>query len=170
MKWGVNCDKNSNNRNIIENYIQFLACPDVDIIVCSPDNCINETIISTCLLEITAISYERLSNIDGDDIIDIVFFIGTGDYSNATLPFTYSWEFNPDDFIGVEFTTDGGLKLKLKPGKNLDYLNSKITVRVTDASGCTFIKNCYYTPAGMQCADDFVDCVNPGILKVVKLV
>lgn len=165
MKWGIKCNSGV-NRGILENYIGYLACPSIDLIVCSPDNCSNPTIISACVLDILTVTVNRVDNNSTDNNVDIIFSLQIGDYTGGTLPFIYAWSFEGTyvDIIGS--TTNQELNLKLRPNANLDFIIFSVTISIIDANGCADSKRVYYTPAGIIIDPAYIPCVNIGTLLV----
>lgn len=165
MKWEIKCDSNV-NRDILENYINYLACEDVDLIVCSPDDCSNPTIISSCVCEIVEITENKVFTED----VTVIYSLQIGDYTNCSTPFTYLWDYNEEFFDLVGGVTSSTLQLKIKDEirDGFDGLEYAIGVSITDANGCTANKVCYHVSDEAQtCEEDYIECVNPRLLEVL---
>lgn len=163
LKYGTTC-KDDSIKAIIENYIKRINCKDFDHQVCYPDiECTsNLTITSTCICEIASMEFNRVSNISGDNIVDVIFSVGgIGNITGCAPPYIYSWSFDDTglELVGVLNSTE--LQLKLKVGFNLDYLVFHVTLGLTDANGCTTIKRCVYVPSSLICDESYVECPNP---------
>lgn len=166
IKWRFSCRDNS--RWIIENYVEYLNCPEVNLVPCGTVNCQEggSTVSSACTLVINEIA--------GEVIVDqgrIYFSVLIDGYVGGTLPFSYSWTYNTDDFELVAGATvnEPELRLALKPGRDSSYLNTDINVTITDANGCEVTKGCFYTPSGMECdLSVFTFCPNTRQLEVVN--
>lgn len=158
LRYGFTCEDNS--RSIIENYILYLNCPTVTTIVCDADNCKNDPIIGNCSLSISDIEFTLIE--DNPDI-DIAF---TANFSGGASPFTYLWEFNIDDFTSFNGVNQSELDLKLKPGRDLDFLNTRVKVTIVDSGGCSDNKQCYYMSGDMNCDNNFINCPNTNNLVV----
>lgn len=152
MKYGFSCE--DVERPILENYIVYLNCATVNIVVCSPDNCVNDPIVNTCSLRITDINVDLAED---NPFVDLIF---GANIVGGNAPFHFQWSYNIDDFDVYGPTDTFSLSLKGKPGKDVSYLNSVLGVTITDRDGCTDTKSCFYTPDQMECADDFIDCPN----------
>lgn len=143
---------------ILENYAESLDCGQM--VICNEAiDCSNNVIEFNCSLNIAAIYKIVNEN-------TVTFYIADGDLTGGLAPFKYQWDFEDDDFDqSGELETDQAV-LTVKAGKDLDLLVSIISVMVTDANNCEFIKHCYITPSGMQCADDYTACLNVSGLVV----
>lgn len=162
MKWGTNCSSGT-NRNILENYINYLTCEDVNLIVCSPDDCSNPTIISTCTLDIIDLTVDLIE----DDEADIAFSLQIGDYTGGILPFTYLWSFDNTYVENTNGLTNQELKLKTRDGVDLDFVIFGVELKVIDSAGCEDIGRFIYTPSGIIHAEGYTLCPNPGILEIL---
>lgn len=170
VKWGISCDKNANNRAIIENYQVYLACPEVTTIICNPDDCDNPTVISQCSLEVTDLTVNRVSEIDTDDLVDIIFSLQIGDYTGGTLPFTYVWDFDDTYLTSTNGILSSELQLKLKPGDgtDLDHLVFSVSLKITDAAGCEVTTRFFYVGGDLIIDDGYVPCPNPSTLSLIQ--
>ncbi len=157
LYWGTKY-KNVDD-SIIENYAESLGCGVINI--CNPSDCVNETEILNCSLSITKISKTVEEN-------TVTFYIEDEDLVGGTSPFQYEWEFEEDDFDNSGEIDVSQAILTIKVGKRLDLLVSLISVTITDINGCIAIKNCYITPSGMQCANDYVACPNNTALAITN--
>lgn len=80
---------------------------------------------------------------------------------------TYSWIWDTDVFTAAGPINGPQLKLAVNTGKDLEAIVSPVTVIVIDTdTNCRSEMQCYYTPDGMICDEDFVPCVNPEDLVV----
>lgn len=158
LQYGYSCE--SQDCGIIETYIDYLNCPTVVRAICTPviNNCSNPITTFICNFKVLSIS-SALPGV-GDDF-DISFFIPTGGLDNGLSPYTYQWEFDGGYFTIVGSSTDPILKLTLEAGKELDLLETEVSVTVTDSNGCHSTKTCWFTPAGMKCGGAFIPCPNP---------
>jgi hypothetical protein len=151
---------NLSSKEILENYIQFLNCPTVNINICYPDNCNNSTIDFTCTIAISAIS----------QIIDnrtITFFLDLGSLTNYVNPLQYLWTYDNTVFDITGGLNQSTLVLTLKSGKIFDNLVSQVTLKVTDANGCSITKSCFLVSEAMQCST-YILCSNPRNLNIVN--
>lgn len=165
LKWGFSCKDNS--CGIVENYLQYISkdCPTVIFSICFPDNCQNSAIVFNCNLKLIGITGER--DVDQEKI---VFDLGVGDYINGLPPFTYEWTYDEDIFDIISgSTTSPQIELQLKEDKQIELVITPIMVEITDSNGCTASKQCYLTPEGMQCANNYVPCNNPSDLEVTMI-
>lgn len=166
VKWGISCSNNA-ARGIIENYIEYLDCPDVDHVVCEQDNCSNPSITTTCNCELLMLEYDRLSNIGGDDIVDIIFRLNSEGSQGCQLPFvSYLWSWDGTGFYSDANYQEPELKLRLKPGFDLDYLVFTVILQVVDSAGCTNTKVCVYAAGTVICDESYVECPNPHTLQI----
>lgn len=170
LLWGISC-KTSNNA-IIENYIEYLACPEVILKPCfEGEPCVNTVTIHNCNLNITGITFNITDEaVDPDDLTtgQSLFLLSIGDIFGATAPIDYLWTVNTDHFEVVGTLDTPYLVVKPKPGKSLETITSLIRVDITDAQGCKDFKECYYTPTGMQCGNTFVPCSHTKDLVVTN--
>lgn len=155
LYWGVR--RTGLDDIIIENYIEHLGFSKMEI--CHPRDCSNDTIVFTCNLAIASISKAVNENV-------ITFFIADGDITGGKAPFTYKWTFESDDFDNSGTIDVEEAILTVKVGKRLNLLVSSISVKITDSNNCSYIKNCFLTPSGMECAENFVSCPNTSNLQV----
>jgi hypothetical protein len=166
LVWGIKC--HTHPWAIIENYIEKLDCPEVDLDIChsKKTGCPDNTIVNKCIVNITGISFSLETT--GDE--DIIFYLSVNNVFGATAPITYNWIYDNTDFELIEdaSNTDAELKLKLKTGKSLNDLVTLIRVEIEDAAGCTDYKECWYTPTGFQCGA-FIPCRNPTSLVVTPV-
>lgn len=144
---------------ILENYAESLGCSDMEI--CNPSDCVNETEIFNCSLSINKISYTIDEN-------TVTFYIADGDLVGNSPPFEYMWSYDIDDFDNSGVIDIEKAVLTVKLGKELDLLVTPISIQITDKYGCKATKNCYLTPDGMQCADNYVACPNVSGLVVTN--
>lgn len=156
LYWGAKY--NNIDAIILENYAESLNCGQM--VICNDvKNCNNDTITFNCNLGITAIS----------KIIDentVTFYIADGDIIGGLEPFIYQWDYEEDDFDQSGEIDTSEAVLTVKAGKDLSLLVSIVSVMVTDANNCEFIKHCYITPSGMQCANNYAACLNISDLVV----
>jgi len=158
LYWGQPPD--STDDAILENYLEQLGyCEGVDLIPCYEEDCVNDPIVVDCTLAISSIQSSISENV-------VTFSIPSNGITNGITPYTYQWDYEEDDFILSGPIGASTLILTVKPNKNINYLTSNISVAVTDANGCTIIKSCWLTPAGMQCTEEYAACVPPTLLTV----
>lgn len=138
---------------ILENYIEYLNCPTIDLNICHPDGCVNITEDFTCSLNIAKISSTISEN-------TVTFFIADGDLAGNSPPYTYNWTYQIDDFDNSGGIDTQEAVLTVKVGKQLILLVTPIAVQVVDKYGCIANKACFLTPSGMQCASDYKACSN----------
>lgn len=159
LKWGVN--SNAIDEVIIENYVEQLACDCIDLDICHPDNCINDTIIVTCNVQVAKISNTIVENL-------VTFYIQDIDLTGGLAPYTYQWSFEQDDFDNSGTVDVNKAVLTVKLGKKPELLVTKITVTITDNNGCKVTKSCYMTPQGMQCLTTYKPCSTITNLKLIS--
>lgn len=152
---------NLSSKEILENYIQFINCPTVNINICYPDNCNNPTINFTCTIAISAIS-QTINN------RTITFFLDTGSLTNYTNPLQYLWTYDSTVFDITGGLNQSTLVLTLKSGKIYNNLVSPVTLEVIDANDCSVTKSCFLVSEVMQCAT-YTPCDNPRSLSVSNL-
>lgn len=164
VNYGIKCSDVS--CAIIENYIEYLNCPDVSNEICNPDDdCTNPIIDFNCNLSLFSIEYAAVE----DEDWDVIFSVTSDDYVGATPPLVYLWTFDTDDWDVVGTATTSELKLTLKPGKVLSLLVTPITLQITDSNECTDTKICYLNGGNMACFESFVSCNNAQDLQVVGI-
>lgn len=163
LHYGYNCK--DNGLAIIENYLEFLSCPNIKLIVCNTEPYCNTTPNSfDCNFNITAIS-ATLNPVGVE--ADIIFDLKVIDYAGGKLPLTYNWIYDEEDFDLVGSIEDSQVKLVLKEGKQLNLLITQIGVEVIDADGCGDSKYCWFVGGSMQCAYNYVPCSNATELTVI---
>lgn len=159
LHYGFSCKHN--NAAILENYITYLGCPNINLVVCDNDPTCTDgnPVIFRCTFNIISIS----ATLSPESGTDVIFDVKIVDYQNGVPPFTYEWEWDSDDFDLVEGTDSESaeLRLKVKPGKVVDYLVSNIYVGVTDSNGCFDSKSCWLVMGNMQCGFNYDRCPNP---------
>lgn len=160
LYWGLEEDKEVELK-VLENYAEYLACPDIDLTICHGDNCSNPTIVMNCVLKVASIQ---------SSIIDttVRFFVNPTDVTGGKTPYTYEWDYDIDDFINISSPNSPEVTLTPKIGKKLSLIVSIISLRVTDANGCETIKHCYFTPQGMKCASGYIACDTVGELVIIN--
>lgn len=168
LQWGFNCrDKSC---AIIENYIEYLACPNIDLIICNQENteCGNSiTTVFSCNFNLISIS--ATLNPTDDPESDVIFDLKLVDYVGGKLPFSYVWTYDTDDFDIIGENNLPQIKLKVKPDKQVELLVTQISVQITDADGCIDTKSCWLTPEGMECNINYVACSSPVDLEVISI-
>jgi hypothetical protein len=164
--WGLTIPQVDNE--IIENYIEYLACPDVILSICHVPNTnpcgdsVTNPVVLNCELNITNISFNT-STIGAD----IVFNLGAGDIFGAKTPISYLWTYDTATFDLIGGTnSSAAIQLKLKAGKNLSTLTTPIRVDITDGNGCMDFKQCYFSGGVMRCNSSFSPCPNARNLTI----
>lgn len=146
---------------ILENYLDYLNCPTVDHTTCFPDNCSNPVITNMCNIVLSSISYTVVGR-------TLTFYIDPANLTGATLPLTYLWSYNTQDFTITGNNTSSTLVLTLKTGKVLSSLVTMVTVGIQDANQCTASKQCYLVQGTMHCDSGYVQCPNGSNLVVTS--
>ena len=142
---------------ILENYAIYLGCSTVKIPVCkAPDDCSNETIVLICNL-----------------VIEEILHTATGTTHVFSVPpmddiESYTWDYDTRIFTLASASDESSITLVVKGGIDMEYVVTPISVLAMAENGCIAIKTCYYTPNGMQCADDYMPCSNPRDLQVTN--
>lgn len=153
LYWGFSCEDIDDK--ILDNYKNSLTCDTLNKTTCFPDNCVNETVILICDLQISGISF----SFDETERI-ITFFIPEEGITNGLAPYSYKWTYEIDDFDQAGTIDTAQSTLALKENKQFDVLVTAISVEVTDANGCKATKNCYFVEGEIQCAEDYQPCSN----------
>lgn len=154
LKYGVECSDSSSA--IVENYIAYLNCPDVDLEICHPDDCKNEVVRFSCLINVPVLS----------GVINSNTITYTASIVGGKAPFTYAWSFDQTKFTASGATNQPELSITAKPGLDISTLVASVTLVVTDADGCKDTKTCYLDNSLTKCNPNFVPCVNPSGLSV----
>ena len=160
MKATVNVDK-----AILENYLQYLDCPTVELATINPDICSNPTINFRCQLSSGAI----IVNISSNTGI-LIFSIDETQIINGKSPFTYTWSYDPDDIILTSGINSNSVSFKLKDGKNIDNIVVAIGVDIVDSNGCKYSKSCYLVNKAMECIVNYAACRTVNSLVVTNVV
>lgn len=160
-QWGIrSCDEV--DKPILEDYIGYLECPEVTPPNCYPASpCINETIEVVCDTNINKLTV----SVDGAIMIYTVL---PTDMVGFTEPLSYEWTFDTAVFVASGPVNDYQLRLSVKPGLDITTLVAPVSVKITDKYGCTSTKQCFFTPAGLQCNINYVPCVNTHNLTIVN--
>lgn len=166
LYYGFSCK--TGKSAIIENYLEYLNCSNIKLIICNQAKVCakDKPSVFNCNFNLISIS-ATLNPVAGTDII---FDVKLVNYAGGTLPFSYSWDFDEDDFdlVGGTDAMSPEIKLALKPDKVIELLVSQITVEITDANGCTDSKSCWLIPDGeMRCGASYQSCNNPVGLTAV---
>lgn len=169
LAWGFTCvNKAAVDEAIMENYIEFLQCPTVEIAICHPDcntgdgvtlfPC-NEFVINKITLE----SYTGLM----DDFVTYAFMVleANGDLTGVNAPFTCVWEFDTN-VLDLLSLSDCVLTTKYKTGVDPNIITT-IKVTITDSAGCIAEKTCYFINGQIECDDDYIICPNTIDLTVL---
>lgn len=151
----------SNIEALIENYIEYLDCEEIDLTICNPDNCKNDPIIFNCNFNVLRITADVTSQI-------MVFTVGPSDFAGGTAPYTYDWTFEQDDFDSVGPINQDTLLLTVKTGKITELLVSSVKVKITDANGCIDEKLCYLAGGIMRCGTNYAPCSAPSMLAIIN--
>lgn len=160
--WGVKTK--SVDDAILENYIEKLnynKC--VELVICNEADCFNEPIVVVCILSVLSIQVTKSENV-------VIFSIPNGGILNGTPPYSYEWTYESDDFIPAGAIDLETATLTVTPSKDINYLISNVSVRVTDSNGCTATKSCWLIPSGMQCTENYAACVPVSTLIVTNKV
>jgi hypothetical protein len=161
--WGFSCNKET-DLSIVENYIEYLACPKVKLKICHEgEPCTDDGInIVNCNINIVGMSFTIIQD-NG-----ISFILDVGDVIGAKLPYIYQWTFDTNVFDLATGTnaTSISLFVKLKQGLDMNSIVTPITVHIIDANGCTDTKTCYKVPDGLACSINFVPCKTPHNLVI----
>lgn len=147
VRYGVGC--NLSHDVFYENYLKYIDCPTVDHLVCFPDECNASsvpTVVFTCSLAITTLNYEY-----NEDNGQLRFFVNPSDITGKLEPISYNWLYDSDIFDVVGLTNQSQLILTLKPGKQLDTINTSITLAIVDANNCEAVKTCGFGNGELVC-------------------
>lgn len=150
LQWGI-ATKNVDGI-ILENYIEFLACPTLDYIICNPSDCNNNSISVTCNLSIAKITALIVDKV-------VTFSILNEDILNGLAPYTYKWEYETNDFDNSGVIDTDKSVLTVKSNKKASLLVTNIKLTITDSNNCIITKSCYLTPQGMQCINTYIPCM-----------
>lgn len=164
LLWGFECKNNTGA--IIENYLEYLNCPDVKYSVCHEDIACtpSQPVDFHCRIAVVNISYLPDTTTAPEDVI---FSLGITDTIGATQPLSYHWYYDASDFDLISADVlQPTIRLKLKAGKVLALVVSSVSVGITDASGCFVLKQCWFTGTGMRCSVNYAPCRNPQNLSV----
>lgn len=160
--WGISCE--DSRSAILENYIEYLDCPDIDLVICNPDNCKNDPISFNCSFTIRKITLNQLT----DEVYPtLTFLVVPADLINGIPLYTYQWTYNNIIFDLIGGDQNSSIVLKVKTGIDINTLVTAIGVTIIDGNECRATKVCYLTPAGMVCRDNFVPCPNSELLVSV---
>lgn len=162
--WGVK-EKNIDPA-ILENYIEYLECPDVvaDTCYASPNECSGGFVDFKCKFKILNISFQIIEHPD----YDVIFYLANTDLLNANQPLSLIWQYNQNHFTAYDGVTGNQLRLKLNPGKTLSTLASKLFVSATSSDGCISTKQCYFVNGEMKCNPNYIPCIGASILTIQK--
>jgi hypothetical protein len=157
-KWGFDCKESQ--LGILQNYIQYLACDTVSVGECAPQDCKWEATIFNCNFNILKTSLSVSED-------NLTFSFQLGDIVGGRQPFTYLWLYDTEDFTVQGPTTQATLLLKLKPGKDLDLLVSRITMKITDADNC-YDEKIVWLVNGELINWNYTACPNPNQLVIAN--
>ena len=147
---------------ILENYIEYLACPTIKLVICNNDDCTNPTTIIDCAIQVTGMIFV----VDNDNNT-ITFSIPEESIVGSTPPITYTWQFDSTKLESVNGVNNPTLILTPKGDRTIDTLSISIILTIVDAIGCKYTKTCYLANSGISCGN-FVLCVNPKNLVVTN--
>lgn len=144
------------NKSIIyENYVEWLACTTINLIICNHDNCVNNTLVHLC-----TITGDIAYMFESDGITVDFNLENTSSYDP---PLSYAWTYETDDFDLLSSSLTGSsIRLRVKPPKELDILVSMVSVVITDGGGCTLYLVCYMSPSGCT----VIACPNPSYMTI----
>lgn len=160
LQYSVRCSK-SNVKNLLENYIEYLNCSDVNLTVCEPSICINDVVSFSCKLRVIALDF-----VVEDQLL--VFSIPSGGIIGASGELTYNWEYDANSFNIVGAMNTEQLILTLKEGKLLSNVVAPIKVTVSDANGCVSEKQCYVAGGVTRCNINYTPCSTPMALTLTN--
>lgn len=172
--WGLSPSK-ERDRTLLENYVEFLACPDFSLKYCTDyeDTCIElnkaNTLVVNCNLNVIGMSFTK-NTPSSQNPQDITFFLSITDIYGAKQPLTYKWTYDTNIFDIVGSINSPTVQFKVKPGKKIDLVVAPITVEIVDANGCKDTKQCYFTGDGMKCNASFKPCTPVKALIVTPVV
>ncbi len=161
--WGVTPNPATNN-SILENYLKYLDCEDIDYEVClDKDDCTNDSFILTCAISVTEIT-AVIDETVGNKIIFTAIYIN----DNTTDPTEniFEWEYDTSVFNLAGELGKESLELTVKPGKSVNDIVTPISVTLTDENHCVESKACYYVKGTMNCTEGYIPCSNPSNLHL----
>lgn len=168
LLYGVNC-LTSKDEAILENYIEFLKCPTVDIAICHPDGCDQDDTVVVNLCSGFAITGFDMTIVThpGDDNTYYQFQLNNH-YINSPNLFAFDWtvDENVFDIVSEMPNMPGTLVLKLKAGVDVGIV-SVITLLVKNQYGCTSETSCTFANGSLNCGD-YDECPNPKNLVVTE--
>ena len=144
IQYGV---EHTEQNKIVENYIEYLACPTVDLTICNNSDCVNVPDIFNCYFVIGNIKKAIVLN----QPLDEIAFTLEDKYIKDN--YTYLWSFNTIIFEATHGIDKPILSLRSKNGATvLNYTVTKLTLTVMDEEECVNTKICYYNKIfGMKC-------------------
>ena len=158
LQYSVRCSK-SNVKNLLENYIEYLNCSDVNLNVCEPAVCVNEVVTFSCKLKVVAFDF-----VSEDQML--LFSIPSGGIIGAIGDLQYEWGYDALSFNLVGAMNSNQLILTLKEGKLLSNVVAPVKVTVTDSNGCVSEKQCYVAGGTTKCNVNYTPCSTPMALTL----
>ena len=145
---------------VVDNYVEYLACPTYDYISCYPSDCNNGPKIYNCFFSVGPIvlintpTTQLVLSLQSQDI--------KPDYK-------YLWSFDEDYWIVSGLATGSVVTLLPKPGIDITKLVTLVRVKVTNKEGCEYIRECYFVAGtGMKCVP-YDACFNVDNLQVTRI-
>lgn len=160
LAWGFTCvNKADIDEAIMENYIEFLQCPTVEIAICHPDcNTGDGVVLFPCSeFVINKITLEHYTNLlDPETFYAFMVLEANGDLTGVNAPFTCVWEFDTN-VLQLESLSDCVLTVTYKVGVDPNIITT-IKVIITDSAGCIAEKTCYFINGEIKCDADYILC------------
>lgn len=156
--YSLACSKD-NDSAIIENYVEYLNCPNVNLEVCNAIPCFNPAIIFNCGFKINKLLLSITGNV-------LTFSVDTTTYTGGTTPFSFEWNFDTSVFDISSPINQNVLVLTLKAGKVLADLVTPVSITMIDSNNCSNTKQCWFNQGSLTCNQNFVACVNPQDLEI----
>lgn len=162
MQWGFGCNEEEIEEKILENYLEYVACPDIEYVPCHTSICDNPVKHFTCALSAAGLDYTLAPN-----LLDLTFFIEG--LQGGVYPYTYKWEYDQTVFTPSGAVNKETFTVRTNPGVKWDLLSTRIKVTITDIEECTTEIACCLQNRIMECEEECELCLNTYDLRATIL-